>query len=111
MTEESPRNLFIYLIALTWLSENKVDDETAEKILPIVERAFEFAQELGRLIAKVKLGLKNSEEVNALRVEFHRFCNEIREVFKKDPHVLEILNKLFEETNGVFEERLLSMFS
>lgn len=50
MTEESPRNLFIYLIALTWLSENKVDDETAEKILPIVERAFEFAQELGRLI-------------------------------------------------------------
>ena len=111
MIEESPRNFLIYLIALTWLSENKVDDETAEKILPIVERTFEFAQELGRLVAEVKLGFKNLEEVNALRAEFHRFCNEIREVFKKDPHVLEILNKLFEETDGVFEERLLSMFS
>ena len=59
--QESPS--LSYLLAMAWLAEKEVDEETAERILPIVENLVDFLRELGTLRGEIKLGFKNLDEV------------------------------------------------
>ena len=99
-----------YLLAETWLIENKVRKEYREELLPIVEKVYDFFQEYGRVRGKIKLGLGDLEEINKLRKEFQEYYQVVmsEKTFRKDPYLSKILEKLFEEAKKVLDQPLVS---
>ena len=105
---DSLKRFLSYLCALAWLADNEVDEESAERVLPVVEIVFDFVQELGKLRGAIKLGLKDLNEINRLKDEFYECWNEVGEKFGDEPKLLKLLNKLFEEVKEMFDEPVLS---
>jgi hypothetical protein len=99
-----------YLLAETWLSKNDVKEEYREELLSIVEKVFDFVEEYGKIRGKIKLGLKDLDEIDKLRKKFFDFYHTImfQTNFREDPYLSAILKKLFEDAKKILDKPLFS---